>query len=239
MNSFDLNIITYINQFSQNSLAFDRAISFLASSNSLKGGVLVTIIWWAWFKNDKCQTHNREHVTLTLLCCFFALFLGRVLALTLPYRLRPFHEESLAFLIPYGVEETKLEGWSSFPSDHALLFFALSTGLLFISRKIGVFALTYTALFIGLPRIYLGLHYPTDIIAGAVIGMAISALGNIYLAHAKSIKSITNWAILKPHFFYPMFFILTYQIVDMFGDARSIGSGVYKLFQSGFDLKLL
>ena len=233
MNSFDLNIITYINQFSQHSWAFDEVISFLSGNHLLKGGVLVTIIWWVWFKIDERQSHNREYLISTLLCCFIAIFTASVLALASPFRLRPLHEESLAFIIPYGIEKTSLEGWSSFPSDHASLFFALSTGLLFISRKIGTFALAYTALFIGLPRIYLGLHYPTDIIAGAVIGMTVAALGNIYLVRSKSIKSITNWALSKPHFFYPMFFILTHQIVDMFDDVRSFSIGIYKLFQSG------
>ncbi|MDD5321386.1 MAG: phosphatase PAP2 family protein [Methylococcales bacterium] len=233
MNIFDLNIITYINQFSQNSWAFDKTILFLSNSNLLKGGVLVTIIWWAWFKIDERQSLNREHLTSTLLCCFLAILVGRVLALTLPFRLRPFQEESLVFLIPYGMEETILEGWTSFPSDHAVYFFALSTGLLFVSRKVGAFALAYTTLFICLPRIYLGMHYPTDIIAGAVIGMTIASLGNISLVHSKSVKLIINWSLSKPHFFYPLFFILTYQITNMFEDVRNIGNGVYKLFQSG------
>ena len=234
MNTFDLNIMTYLNQFSQHSWKFDKAISFLSGNNVLKGGVLVTIIWWAWFKSDERQSHNREHIISTMLCCFIAMFLARVLALTLPLRLRPLHEESLLFLLPYGVDKPLLEGWSSFPSDHAVLFFALSTGLLFVSRKAGAFALAYTALFIALPRIYLGLHYPTDIIAGAVIGMTIALMGNVYLVRSNSLKSITNWSSLKPDFFYPMFFILTYQIADMFVNVRSIISAGCKLFQSGF-----
>lgn len=232
MNYFDLAIITYINQFSQNSWTLDKTISLLSSCNLLKGGVLVTIIWWAWFKSDERQSHNREHLISTLLYCFFAIFVGRALALTLPHRPRPIHEESLVFLIPYGTEKSVLEGWSSFPSDHAVLFFALSTGLLFVSRKIGAFALAYTALFIALPRIYLGLHYPTDIIAGAVIGVTVVALGNVYLTQSKSIKSIPNWALSKPHFFYPVFFLLTYQIADMFADVRDIIYAGYKLFKA-------
>jgi len=231
MSIFDFNIITYINQFSQNSWAFDKAISFLSECHSLKGGVLVTIIWWAWFKNNERQSHNREHLTSTMLCCFIAILVGRVLALTMPFRLRPLHEESLVFLTPYGMNEItlKVEGLSSFPSDHAVLFFALSTGLLFVSRKVGAFALAYTVLFICLPRIYLGLHYPSDIIAGAAIGMTIGSLGNIYLVRSKSIKSIVNWSLSAPHFFYPLFFILSYQIADMFQDVRNIGNGIYKL----------
>ncbi|WP_174626559.1 phosphatase PAP2 family protein [Candidatus Methylobacter favarea] len=230
MTNFDLNIITYINKFSHNSWVFDKAVSFLSGCHLLKGGLFVTIIWWAWYKNDERQSHNREHLIATLLCFIFALLLGRILALTLPFRFRPLHEKNLVFSIPYGMEKTTLEDWNSFPSDHAVLFFALSTGLLFLYRKIGAFTFAYTILFICLPRIYLGLHYPTDIIAGAVIGMTMASLGNIYLVRSKIVKLIKNWALSFPHLFYPLFFILSYQIVNMFEDIRFISNGIYKLF---------
>lgn len=234
MNTFDLNIMTYINQFSQYSLIFNKAISFLSSCNSLKGGVLVTIIWWSWFKSDERQPHNREHILSTLVCCFIAEFLSRLLSLTLPFRPRPLYEKRLDFSIPYGLKKSNFidDSWSSFPSDHAVLFFSLACGLLFISRKAGAFALAYTALFIAFPRVYLGLHYPTDIIAGAFIGMTVTSLGNIYLVRNKYLKSITNWSFSKPDFFYPVFFIFTYQIIQMFDDVRAIISSGYKLLIS-------
>jgi undecaprenyl-diphosphatase len=231
MNTFDLNVLTYVNQFSQYSWTLDNLILFLSDSHLLKGGVIVTLAWWVWFKSDERQSHNREHITSTVLCCLLALMLTRVLALTLPFRLRPLHEDGLVFWLPYGVKTTTLDGWSSFPSDHAVLFFALSTGLLFVSRKVGAFALAYTALFIALPRIYLGLHYPTDIIAGATIGMTIVLLGNTYLVQNQSLKSIANWSYSKPDFFYPVFFLLTYQIADMFDGIRSVMGVGLKLFQ--------
>src|SRR5680860_570907 len=143
MNSFDSEILSFVNQFSQHSWMFDRLIGFLATNPLLKGGVLATILWWAWFKREDHPSHNREYVILTLFNCFIAELLARILALTLPFRLRPLHEEGLHFLLPYGITPNLLEGWSSFPSDHAVLFFTLSTGLLFISRKAGVFALLY------------------------------------------------------------------------------------------------
>lgn len=108
------------------------------------------------------------------------MLIARVMALTLPMRLRPIHEETLAFLPPHGMEKATLEfeGWSSFPSDHAFLFFALGTGFLFVSRKAGILALAYTTLFIAFPRMYLGLHYPTDILVGGLIGIIVAVLDN-------------------------------------------------------------
>lgn len=229
MNVFDLSIMHYVNQFSRHSWAFDTVVSFLSHNNLLKGGALITVIWWAWFKSDQQQSHNREHILSTLICCLIAESVSRVLSLTLPFRPRPLYEESLAFLIPYGVDKSSFDGWSSFPSDHAVLFFSLASGLLFISGKAGVFALAYVTLFVALPRIYLGIHFPTDIIAGAVIGVAITWLGNRFFAENKILKAITNWSRAKPDFFYPVFFMFTYQLIDMFFDARGIISLGYKL----------
>ena len=49
MNTFDSSILTFFNQFSQHSWAFDRAILFLSGCQLFKGGVLVTLIWWLGF----------------------------------------------------------------------------------------------------------------------------------------------------------------------------------------------
>lgn len=229
MNSFDHHIIAFINQFSQQSWIFDNFIVFLSTASLLKGGVLVAIIWWAWFKGEKQDSHNREHIITSLFSCIVAVVVARGVALTLPFRFRPLHVDSLNFMLPIGMTKEILTGWSSFPSDHAVLFFALSTGLLFISRYAGTFALCYTVLVISFPRVYLGLHYPTDIIAGAFIGIIIALLGNIYFVKNKYVKSIAAWPYVKPEFFYPAFFLLSYQIADLFDGSRDIAAWGFKL----------
>jgi undecaprenyl-diphosphatase len=60
---------------------------------------------------------------------------ARMLASALPFRLRPIHDETLFFLRPHGMGKTRIEEWSSFPSVHAVLFFALSIGIFFVSKK--------------------------------------------------------------------------------------------------------
>lgn len=232
MNLFDSTIISYVNGFSQRSWTIDNAIHFLSESPLLKGGVLVIIIWWAWFKYDKHLSNRREHITSTLVGCFIAIIAGRALALALPFRLRPLYNNDLHFLLPYEMNRNTLESWSSFPSDHMALFFALSAGLLFISRRAGVFALVYTLLFIGFPRIYLGLHYPTDIIAGAIIGMTIGWLANKSIIIGNISQSVLSWERSRPSIFYPVFFLVTYQIADMFVSSRALALEIIQLLKS-------
>lgn len=221
MNSFDAAIIASIKSCSQHSWIMDNLMLFLATKHLFKGGVLVTIVWWAWFKGGENHSKNREQLISTLYCSVIAIILGRALALTLPFRHRPLYENSLGLSLPHGMPPATLETWSSLPSDHAVLFFTLSVGLLFISKRIGIFACLYTALIIAFPRIYLGLHYPTDILLGAVIGATVATIGNRYSRKMPGLPQFITWSQTKPSVFYPLFFLLTYQIATMFDDIRA------------------
>jgi undecaprenyl-diphosphatase len=61
----------------------------------------------------------------------------------------------------------------SFPSDHAAAAFAIAFCVLAFSRWAGVGFLSAATL-IGLTRIALGMHYPSDVLAGLVVGWAAS-----------------------------------------------------------------
>ena len=99
------------------------------------------------------------------------------------FRVRPLNELRLLSIVHYGMDNSNWKQLSSFPSDHAALFFTLAVGIYFASRRAGWFCFIYYSLqFICLPRVYLGEHYSTDIVAGAAIGMVPAWLANIYPA---------------------------------------------------------
>ena len=77
---------------------------------------------------------------------------------------------------PYDVVEVdllvaKLHDFS-FPSGHTLVSFEAAAALWFYHRKWGIAAFVLAAL-IGLSRLYLFVHYPTDVLVGAVLGIGI------------------------------------------------------------------
>lgn len=230
MNIFDSSVLDFVNHFSRLSWSLDLAVVFISGNDLLKGGVLLALFWWGWFKECEIRPHVRMHLISTLFSCFLAMLLARVLALLLPFRFRPLHDEAVEFLAPYGMWPRTLEGWSSFPSDHAALFFALATGMFFISRKAGIFALVYTTLFIGLPRVYTGLHYPTDIIAGGLLGVTIALLCNLSVVNNKISRPVLLWSGSRPQLFYPLMFLLTSQIAELFSSSREFFGFIYSMF---------
>ena len=238
MNSFDLAILRFVNGFAHESYTFDLVIAVLAGNNLIKGGVIITMLWWVWFRPDKNQGSNRTLILGTILAGFLALVCARVLQWTLPFRPRPFHDPAAGFQVPYAVDATALSEWSAFPSDHATLFFALATGLTLISLSVGVPAFIHALVVICIPRIYLGLHYPSDIIAGALIGIGIAYLVN---KNSKIAHAINEFVMVKlrasPGVFYACFFLLTYQLATLFEDARimdGVAGNVIRVILSGF-----
>lgn len=84
-------------------------------------------------------------------------------------------------------------GTYSFPSNHALNNFAAAT---FFSRLYPKFKwiLFVTASLVAISRVYLGLHYPSDIIAGAILGLA---AGYIFASIALLLDKLFSKKIFK------------------------------------------
>lgn len=99
-------------------------------------------------------------------------------------RVRPF--ETYDFLVPLG---NAPHGWS-FPSVHSTFAFATATVIFCHYKKIGILALVIAAL-VAFSRLYMGAHYPTDVLVGSVFGIIFALLAH-YLIYPKCEKWIRN-----------------------------------------------
>lgn len=83
-------------------------------------------------------------------------------------RTRPYYVLDYAPLIPPV-------GDPSFPSGHTAASFAAATAIYAINRKWGI-AAYILATVMGFSRLYLGVHFPTDVLAGALVGTAAAGI---------------------------------------------------------------
>jgi undecaprenyl-diphosphatase len=72
----------------------------------------------------------------------------------------------------------------SFPSDHATAAFAIAVAVALRRRGVG-WALILAAVVVAAGRVFLGLHYPSDVLAGAALGSAVSLL--LWLPRAREV----------------------------------------------------
>ncbi|HYM16058.1 MAG TPA: phosphatase PAP2 family protein, partial [Dehalococcoidia bacterium] len=209
------------NRFAQRSHVFDTSVVFLQGHDLMKGGVFMALLWWVWFRKLKPgEADKREYLVSALLMGIVAVGVARGLAYVLPFRERPFTAAGFHFIEPFGTDNSQLDTWSSFPSDHAVLFFALATGIFFASRPAGIFGFLYATFGICLPRLYLGIHWPTDIIAGTAIGVALGWLGAREEVRRLISRPALAWIDREPAWCYAGLFLLTYQMATLFNDSR-------------------
>jgi undecaprenyl-diphosphatase len=80
---------------------------------------------------------------------------------------RPFIEENIVPLY--------LETGFSFPSSHAAVFASIAVAMFAINKRVGV-VLSIIAVFVGISRMVIGVHYPVDVGGGLLLGALVGYL---------------------------------------------------------------
>ena len=219
--------------------SLDRIVAYEQWNQLLNGGVFLAAYWWFWFSGpDQRRRVDRGRIVEALLGVFLALVVARILAVSLPFRVRPMYVGGIGYHAPSQAFDMNLENWSSFPSDTAALFFALSFGLYRLSRPVGTVAMLWAAFWVCLPRLYLGIHYPSDLAAGGAIGIAtVWATGKAMQARGAALgRRLTGWidGVERrwPQAFYAAAFVFSFEIAMIFNDVRYAVRGVLHLLRA-------
>lgn len=215
MNAFDFWILRVATLPANRWPAFDAWVNLLSSWELVKGGAVMALFWWCWAEQGKNATRTRTLLVEMLLAAALALIAASLLAMALPYRPRP--------RIAIGMDPTLSPGWdqwSAFPSDHASLFFALAAGFFRLDRRLGWLALAHAVLVVSLPRVYLGLHYPTDILGGALLGFGATAVAKRWRRIGNIASRIVAWQVRRPRAAMATLFVVTYLVATLFTDLR-------------------
>jgi membrane-associated phospholipid phosphatase len=221
LRGFDYSILRAFNSVSQRYYVLDHGINDftrLMFANLL----IVSLVWYAWFKTE--DTGKRATILVGTVMSLGAAILSRVLQHALPTHSRPLHDTALNFVVPLSVDPSQMNHWFSFPSDHVAIFFGLATTVYLIDKRIGWLAYILAGA-LSLARIYLGFHCPTDVVAGAALGMLMIELTR-GLANTDFVRRLVPRPGESRPAFYAVAFYFCFGLTQLFTDPREVMSGV-------------
>lgn len=151
---------------------FQDALWWMISAKWSSALLLLSLLWILLHK-------NRRHAVLVIAMVAITLLLADQISSSLikhaVERLRPTHDPTLENAV--HVINGYRGGMYGFVSSHAANFFAVSTLISFIMRRrLVVISMFVWSLMQCYSRVYLGVHYPGDILGGIVVGMIVGAL---------------------------------------------------------------
>lgn len=149
---------------------FDRGMEFVGEYGLLLAMVLLVL--WCWWT---VRRRGDEHAAPSVAALVWApLAAGIAVLVNVP--IRGFVERPRPFVDHQGLD-VLVSGKTdfSFVSDHATLTMAMGVGLFVANRKFGLAGIGI-ALLEGFCRVYMGVHYPTDVIGGFALGTAVALL---------------------------------------------------------------
>ncbi|PRT19082.1 undecaprenyl-diphosphatase [Bacillus wiedmannii] len=159
-------VFQWFNNFAGSSKLLDKLM--IAITNS---AVYVAILFMfiLWFNNGKKVNAIKKQYTVlyTTLSVIIALLVNVVIH-AVYYHPRPFVSHDVHQLVPHAAD-------SSFVSDHSVLVFSIAFVFLLRGEKLKYVALIWAVL-VGVSRMYVGVHYPLDILGAAFLTFITSGL---------------------------------------------------------------
>lgn len=197
----------------------------------INGGFVTALLWAGWVRPSATRERDRAILMAGIVLTAASLVVARVMALILPFRERPRFTTELGFHLVGGRTDLTLLKWSSFPSDHATMYFALATILFLVSRKLGLVAYLHAVFVVCFPLIYLGNHFPTDILCGALIGTAVASLARNDGICEGIAQPARAWKARSPMTFYPAMYLWTLLTATEFNAVRGIAVGIWTVLK--------
>lgn len=145
--------------------------ALMSAYTELSIGLLALLGLYAWWQ-------ARRHADRTAMAAVAWTAIGTVVAIAAGLALKQVFAETRPCLAMHVATVQPCPGPTdySFPSDHTIIAVALAAGLLLVNRGLGLIAAAL-ALLEGFSRVYLGQHYPHDVVAGIILSALILIAG--------------------------------------------------------------
>jgi undecaprenyl-diphosphatase len=163
VSSWDWSAFHAVNSLAGHVHWIDRVAAWFAQWSPYVVVALLVVLWFSG--RGETRLRNREGVLHAGAALVLGLIVTQLISMAY-FRPRPFMAHHVRLLVAKSLD-------TSFPSNHATAAFAIATAVLLYNRAMGGVLLVVAAL-IGLSRVYVGLHYPGDVLVGALLGGGIA-----------------------------------------------------------------
>ncbi|TSC83141.1 MAG: Bacitracin transport permease protein BCRC [Parcubacteria group bacterium Gr01-1014_19] len=171
---YDLAIFNFFHSFAGQSVSMDWLILFFGKYLAYILILGAVVLLW----REKSWRHRVYKFALLALAVIVSRGLIAEAIQFFFFRARPFVQLDLTPVFNHG-------NVASFPSGHASLFFALAFAIFLFNRKVGSLFLL-GAVLMGMARVAAGVHWPLDILVGALVGVLSALMVNLVLAKGSS-----------------------------------------------------
>lgn len=227
LSSLDLLLFHAINGLCGRNETLDLIVGSLDIS-ALKSLAIVATFGALWHLPSKDRDRQREILLMMFVAVATSLVLNRSISFIMPFRVRPMSATDVGYHSPLKSHHTDLESWSSFPSDNATLLFAVATCFWFVSRRWALWFALFSSIAL-LARVYLGVHYPFDVIVGAAlgVGVALALIGEP--VRAAIARPLLAWERRAPAYFYGLMFAALFEMATLFSLTRFFGKAALRV----------
>lgn len=170
MKRLNYRIFELINGLALKNKALDDIMLFSSKILPYLMALLVCAVFVLGILRRDAESRKNAAITALLMAMNLAInfLIGRLV-----YVPRPFVSHKVNLLFPHVRD-------SSFPSDHATVTMSMAAGSMRISRAVG-WSCVCLSLLVGFSRIYVGHHYPSDILGSYLIVIAAKAFFHRFL----------------------------------------------------------
>ena len=171
MANADETLFLWINGLAGRFAPVDEVVQLLVSDYLVPVGLTLVLVG-LWFTGDGRLARQRQQIGVYVAVASMALSSLVVMIVNSMYaRPRPFDgiDDQQVTLLFYEPTDP------SFPSNPVAAMFGMAAGIWGVNRPVGAVMLGMAGLF-ALSRVYSGVHYPSDVAAGALIGCAVTFL---------------------------------------------------------------
>ncbi len=155
MNTLNQKLFLYINSFAEKNHFMDLTMIIIAQITPY---LFIFLLFYLWFSKRKNEALYAGYATT------LGVFINQIIGLFY-FHPRPFMDHLGTTLLSHKAD-------SSFPSDHTTFTLSIAFMLLTFkpTRIIGIIT-TFLALWCGIARVYIGVHYPFDILGSVVVSI--------------------------------------------------------------------